>query len=1051
MAAKIQVEPKQQVNDTSFFTIFERHHTMMLIIEPESGAIIHANPAAVKFYGYPLSVLSTMFITDINQLPPEEVEAQRKQAQMAEKFSFVFPHRLASGEIRTVEVDSSPIQLNGKELLFSLIHDVTERRRAEEALLESERRLDAVFNGVAETMMMLDVDGKILAANDTAAKRWGVPVDELVGKNAFALSPEAVREKRAAQIQEMIATERPIRFEDERAGAVYDLTFYPVTGAHQSVNQFIVFSSDITERKRAEEKIRMLLERFYLILSSMHCGVLLVTGDDRVEFANQALCDSFGLKESPAELQNLSAADFIGKIRDAYLDPDAAVDRIREIVSLGQTVKGEDVVMRSGRTFLRDFIPIRLGDTLYGRLWIHFEITLRKRAEGALRESEDRYRSLVESSPDGVVMHRDGIFLYANSTALSMYGADSFEQLRTKTVLELIHGDDLDGISERMQPIEIGQLLPLHETRIQRFDGRIMSVETVGCGINYQGGHANQIIIRDITERKKRERELHRLNRTYRALSNSSQAMMRATSESQFMNDVCDIIREDCQYTMVWIGFADDDRDKTVRPVMYSGFEEGYLEKLKVTWADTERGQGPTGSCIRAGRPSICGNMLDDPKFLPWRDEAMKRGYASSIALPLHVHGEVFGALTIYSRERDGFSADEVLLLTELADDLACGITALRLRTSHARMEEEIRRSRDVLEQKVIERTQELTRSEERFRTTLDNLMEGCMIVDCAWTYLYVNEAIARQMGRTKKSLVGHSLMDSDLNVETTRVFECYRTVMEQRIRQEIVTNVTLSDGATMWFELHCVPVPEGIFVMSTDITERNRAELTLRQYNQQLQGLSQRLIEAQEAERRKIAIELHDEIGQVLTAVQLNLRGIVEFEEAKDVPARLEETITLTQQLLQQVRELSVDLRPWMLDQLGLVPSVRWYADKQAQRGKIKLDFITENITGRFAPIIEITSYRIIQESMTNILRHAQATEVSIRLINTDGTLVTEIRDNGIGFDAKKIKEKPIGQRGLGAIGMKERVTSIGGTLEITSEPGKGTSIKFRLPLYNS
>jgi PAS domain S-box-containing protein len=757
------------------------------------------------------------------------------------------------------------------------------------------------------------------------------------------------------------------------------------------------------------------------------------------------------LKESPAELQNMSAADFIGKIRDSYPDPDAAMDHIREIVRLGQPVKGEDVTMRSGRTFLRDFIPIPLGDKLYGRLWNHFEITHRKRAEGALRESEDRYRSLVESSPDGVIMHRNGTFLYANSSALSMYGADSFEQLRTKSVLDLIHDDDRGAISERMQPIGIGQQLPLQETRIQRFYGRIMPVETVGSRINYQGDHANQIIIRDITERKKREGELQRLNRTYRALSKSSQAMMRATDESQFMRDVCEIIRDDCQYSMVWIGFVDDDRDKTVRPVMYSGFEEGYLETLKVSWADTERGQGPTGSSIRTGRPSMCRNMLEDPKFRPWRDEAIKRGYASSIALPLDMHGSVFGALTIYSQEPDGFSDEEVLLLTELAGDLAYGISALRLRTSQARMEEEIRRSRDMLEQKVIDRTQELTTSEERFRTTLDNLMEGCMIVDCAWTYLYVNDAFARQMGRTKKGLVGHSLMDIDPNVETTRVFECYRTVMEQRIRQEIVTNVTLSEGATMWFELHCVPVPDGIFVMSTDITERNRAELTLRQYNQQLQGLSQRLIEAQEAERRKIAIELHDEIGQVLTAVQLNLRGIVEFEEAKDVPARLEETIGLTQQLLQQVRELSVDLRPWMLDQLGLVPSVRWYADKQAQRGKIKLDFTTENITGRFSPIIEITSYRLIQESMTNILRHAQATEVSISLVNTDGVLVTEICDNGIGFDAGKIKEKPIGQRGLGAIGMKERVTSIGGTLEITSQPGKGTSIKFRLPLYEA
>jgi PAS domain S-box-containing protein len=363
--------------------------------------------------------------------------------------------------------------------------------------------------------------------------------------------------------------------------------------------------------------------------------------------------------------------------------------------------------------------------------------------------------------------------------------------------------------------------------------------------------------------------------------------------------------------------------------------------------------------------------------------------------------------------------------------------------------EEELRRSRDELEQKVVERTAELKKSEERFRNTLDNLMEGCMIVDCAWMYLYVNDAFAQQMGRMKSDFIGHRLWENEPDVQTSEVFDCYRLSMENRISQDFIKVVAYDDGGTKWFELHCVPVPEGIFVMSSDITERKKAELALVHYNKQLQSLSQRLIEAQEAERRKIAFELHDEIGQVLTAIQLNLHGIVEFEESKDIPARLEETIAMTERLLQQVRELSVDLRPWMLDQLGLVPSVRWYVDKQAQRGKFKMEFETENITGRLAPIIEITSYRVIQESMTNILRHAHATEVRIKLSRCDGTLIAEIDDNGFGFQVDKLKDKHIGARGLGLLGMQERITSLGGTMEITSDLGSGTSIKFQLPLH--
>jgi GAF domain-containing protein len=139
----------------------------------------------------------------------------------------------------------------------------------------------------------------------------------------------------------------------------------------------------------------------------------------------------------------------------------------------------------------------------------------------------------------------------------------------------------------------------------------------------------------DITERKQNEEKLRRLNRTLRAISNSNQALMRATGEASFLQEACRIIQEDCGYKMVWVGLAEDDDAKSVRPVAYAGFEKGYLDALKITWADAERGRGPTGKAIRTGQPQFCQNMQTDPAFKPWREEALKRGYASSIALPL--------------------------------------------------------------------------------------------------------------------------------------------------------------------------------------------------------------------------------------------------------------------------------------------------------------------------------------------------------------------------------------------------------------------------------
>ncbi len=202
-------------------------------------------------------------------------------------------------------------------------------------------------------------------------------------------------------------------------------------------------------------------------------------------------------------------------------------------------------------------------------------------------------------------------------------------------------------------------------------------------------------VARDVTEAKKREKELVRLNRTLTALGKSSQAMMRAADETEYMNEVCRIVVEDCGHAMVWIGFAQHDEKKTVRPVAFSGFEAGYLETLNITWADNERGSGPTGTAIRTAKQSECKNMLVDPDFAPWRDEAARRGFAASIAFPLTADNNAFGAISIYSKEPDPFSENEKKLLSELADDLAQGITSIRLKKAQALAEEALSEERN--------------------------------------------------------------------------------------------------------------------------------------------------------------------------------------------------------------------------------------------------------------------------------------------------------------------------------------------------------------------
>jgi PAS domain-containing protein len=169
------------------------------------------------------------------------------------------------------------------------------------------------------------------------------------------------------------------------------------------------------ELKMAEKVLQTTLKRFYNILSSMRASVLLVTEDNKIEFANLAFCDYFSLKESPEDLLGITDSEMIKKIKNVYQYPDEEVSRISEIVSHWQPVIGDEVYMRDGRTCLRDFVPVFVGEKLYGRLWLHLDITERKKVEKEFANSERRYRYIVEKATAGMfILDKNGIIKYLN-------------------------------------------------------------------------------------------------------------------------------------------------------------------------------------------------------------------------------------------------------------------------------------------------------------------------------------------------------------------------------------------------------------------------------------------------------------------------------------------------------------------------------------------------------------------------------------------------------------------------------------------------------------
>ena len=209
----------------------------------------------------------------------------------------------------------------------------------------------------------------------------------------------------------------------------------------------------------------------------------------------------------------------------------------------------------------------------------------------------------------------------------------------------------------------------------------------------------------------------------------------------------------------------------------------------------------------------------------------------------------------------------------------------------------------------------------------------------------------------------------------------------------------------------------------------------------------SRRLIEAQETERRRVSIELHDQVGQILTAVKMNLHSLRQKCAEPEILSSIQDNIQILDKAVDQVKELSVDLRPLLLDDFGLVVALRWYLDRQAKHFCIETDFVSESLSddARFAWELETACFRIVQEAVTNVVRHAKASKVSVVLEKPGPELILTISDDGIGFDLKVLQTS---FATLGLRGIEERAQSFGGSITIDSAPQGGTHVCARFPL---
>jgi PAS domain S-box-containing protein len=770
------------------------------------------------------------------------------------------------------------------------------------------------------------------------------------------------------------------------------------------------------------------------------------------------------------------------------------------IVRMKKTLCRETLVVKVDNKWLNVSVDPLIDETgnLAGAVHIISDITQRKQAEAELLLKDLVFEHSITANS---ISNNAGIITHLNDTFIRLYGYESRNEAIGKPISDFLKFED-----EAMNIITA-----LNETGVWegeytglRKDGTTFVAYGLATVIKDRSGDSigYQSAVLDITEREKREEAIKESKERYRGLSE-------ATFEAIFISEKGVCLEQNSAaekmfgYTLSeaiarkgieWI--APDDREMVMNN-MLSGYEGPYeataLRKDGSTFSAEIQGKMMhyKGRTVRVTAlnditkrkqaeeelrkseqrfRSIFENIPNiavqgynaDRKIIFWNQASEKLyGYKKEEAIgnqledliiPSKMRESVIEAIRNCVENGIPIPHGELKLMRK--DKTTFPVYSSHIILKNIKGEFEMYCiDIDMTERKQAEGA--LRESEEKYRRLFNTESDAIMIFDAeTLEFIDVNESALSLYGYTREEFlklrqpaITAEPEESEASIKKTLAGKLIRIPIRYHKKKDgTIFSVEISAGT---FTLKNRKVFFGVI---RDITKRKLAEETLLNSEKRLHYLSSQLITAQEKERRRISLELHDEMGQALTAISINVRSI-EKELPSDLTPLIKEKIaeiySLADQASEQIRELSHYLRPSMLDDLGLVPTLRWYLDVYRKRTNLDVKYEPINFEERPSLEVETVIYRIVQEALNNIVKHAQAGSVLVRVERKDKEAVVFINDNGRGFEVNEFLAPDDLKGGIGILGMQERVSILGGKFSIQSSKGHGTSISVEIPLH--